>query len=1166
MTTEQSGRPAAAGSFEVLSYWHKIEFFIPYDLQGLVMDAKDGEWSVRPVYEHELATLTPQSLWSPPVPAGRKLSGFEVYFGAFDKTELADITQRVVNEALSDADRHEQDERAELEGLTCAASLRMHANGAPRLEELCVSTVPWALGRIAQRGLSALDFDAFQADLESLKRNVKAFRAAMSGTSFPAGQDSLPFTARDLLALLKILSDWSGYPLTGRGTRTPVLVIRAKSVEDRAKPAGDPIKDKSPVAAEAREDEEEEGAESASDTEISILNSFFAEDLALAMASVGQGSASAALQAYLAPLPASARVDLYQSGGHRVISERLRPAALNHGRWPGNPAHAMSLMQQFAVNSIFKKLKDAGLFSVNGPPGTGKTTLLREVMAENIVRRARALSRCATARDAFQRESQTVSFGGESVRKVSVLKDELVGFEMVVASSNNAAVENISRDLPRNKSLGRPVKPGEAGWRAEAGHSLVAYLQPVARNLLERNSKGFYERPASDDDAWGLISCALGKKRNRDAFVRGIGQAGPTRDEKAPKGFDPARHQSIWTWRNNYAGSSFAQAKRAFCEADESVRELASKLDRYAALVQEFKGVSLDAFCDHWVADRAAASRAHADAEWQFKRLDEEWSLSLRQVELLRAEEVLIERRRPGWWTRFVHRRLRHAHEAELEDNRRDQARWLRRQYESEPKRQSAKQALELAVTSLSEADSALSARRLEWQDLTLRLEAMRRKFPQAAHPELLDELEEADWQVQGLWHCQELNERRSALLVAALQLHEAWLAETLQRNAGFGGNVVALSKLLEGKPIQDKGAALTLWRSLFMIVPVVSSTFASFGRQFRHLGPSSIGWLFIDEAGQAVPQAAVGALWRAQRAVVVGDPMQIEPVFTVPVKLIAALAKTHRLPQGMTVAPDKASVQNLADESNELGTSVEVGGKSQWIGSPLRVHRRCVDPMFSIANEIAYDGKMIYFAPQDPSARQPPPHSLDLGPSAWVHLSGFASDRQVVGEQIDLIHQAALALYGRLGALPPIYIVSPFKRIKNALLDRLSRKESWVLPDGSPHRAPTPARLSEWCKERIGTVHTFQGKEEVIVWMVLGCDEASAGAAHWASSKPNLLNVAVTRAKHRCFVIGDTHLWGGLQNFVAAHAGRLPRIKPHEFLQRVGAAKPGPEIETVAA
>ena len=54
-------------------------------------------------------------------------------------------------------------------------------------------------------------------------------------------------------------------------------------------------------------------------------------------------------------------------------------------------------MQQFAINATF----DQDVFSVNGPPGTGKTSLLRELIAQNIVARAKILSRFTMAKDAF---------------------------------------------------------------------------------------------------------------------------------------------------------------------------------------------------------------------------------------------------------------------------------------------------------------------------------------------------------------------------------------------------------------------------------------------------------------------------------------------------------------------------------------------------------------------------------------------------------------------------------------------------------------------------------------------------------------------------------------------------------------------------------------------
>ena len=104
---------------------------------------------------------------------------------------------------------------------------------------------------------------------------------------------------------------------------------------------------------------------------------------------------------------------------------------------------------------------------------------------------------------------------------------------------------------------------------------------------------------------------------------------------------------------------------------------------------------------------------------------------------------------------------------------------------------------------------------------------------------------------------------------------------------------------------------------------------------------PGVIGTLIVDEAGQAQPQMAVGALYRSRRAMIVGDPKQVEPVVTEDLNLLKSAFDDQEL---LPYKSKTISVQSLADKLNHFGTYLDNGTDyPEWVGCPLLVHRRCI-------------------------------------------------------------------------------------------------------------------------------------------------------------------------------------------------------------------------------
>ncbi len=1126
---------------QILEFWHGVEFFLPFDLQGQVLDAASPDRKVVTLWSAQaLARLGAGtgSLWQvPALKPDRRITGFSLFLGVFDRSAMDEAAAMVEGRALSGAERLDELERLqESKGATCFAKVRIDASGVPNLTEISVSTLPWALGRLRQSGTGGLSFESYRASIEGLKARLHNFGQARG--SRDTGDGAL--TGEDILALQRLFHDWAGFepaPVEGCCVAIEARLAEIRKKKHGASPQRLEVAEPETAAGALldREDSPQGGEEAGDDgvesppsdedgeVEVEILNSFYGSDIEAILARLPE--IGAPLAAYLLPHGSAAVTDLAEPEAQETVAAALHPGRLPAGHWFDDPGRSMSLLQQFAINA---GLATSGLFSVNGPPGTGKTTLLRDIFAEIVTRRAQVLACLAYPDDAFE-GSVTVAFNRGEPKTLSRLKAELTGFEMVVASSNNTAVNNISQDLPKAEALG----PADGIWR-DGSRPQPRYLQEVAHKIAAQAGEAEFLALEPGEVPWGLISCALGKAGNREAFIRGFRREPALAKGKPPPAhFDPFLHKSLWQWRWGYRGPGFAEAKRIFARALAKVEQLRAELGAQADAVRRRDGTSSR---EKRSGCEARLRRYERETSgWQQARAALQARLEAGEHDITRLREIvaLREAARPRFW-----RRLRRAppdlraSQLALAEALEAQAGLRAQLAEAEAGHRRASEQVHRQARRLAEIDAAIGE--------------AGGPFGEAGFPPAAEALLGAEWQLRGVWHHDGFDLARSELFQAALGLHEAWLAAVLDRDGGLRQNIFAACDLLQGtRPVQREHEKL-IWQSFFLVVPVVSTTFASVRSQFNGLGQGDIGWLFIDEAGQAPPQAAVGALWRAKRAIVVGDPLQIEPVFTVPTRLVRALAASRGLAEADEVSPQAASVQTLADAGNPTGSRAPgpKPDRTVWVGSPLRVHRRCAEPMFGLANHIAYGGRMIFGR-----HAAAPAGSIDLGPSAWVEVRGAAQDRQMVPEEIEVAAAALQALAGRLGRLPPLYLLSPFRRIKQALHERLRDQERWLAAAG-PGFVPKAGELKDWCDDHVGTVHTFQGKEQELVWMVLGCDDRSLGAAKWASSKPNLLNVALTRAKARFFMIGKPDLWGALPHFALARA-ELPLIGADRFIAR---------------
>lgn len=287
----------------------------------------------------------------------------------------------------------------------------------------------------------------------------------------------------------------------------------------------------------------------------------------------------------------------------------------------------------------------------------------------------------------------------------------------------------------------------------------------------------------------------------------------------------------------------------------------------------------------------------------------------------------------------------------------------------------------------------------------------------------------------------------------------------------------------------------------------------------------NTIDLLIVDEAGQVSPDIGAAMFALAKRALVVGDTYQIEPVWNNG----EGTDRANAVKFGLITNPRDPHYDTLARAgyTPASGNLMHIANRSCSVqkfddmrGLMLTEHRRCVPDLINYCNKLIYSNRLE-------------PKRLEIAPAdrilpAFGHFNVSGRDKKVGGSRQNF--DEAKAIVGWLkanrarierhyadksGTTTPLWklvgIVTPFAS-QAGTIERLLRKE---MPD----------LMQKNSKLTVGTVHALQGAERTIVIFSPTYGESFTGGTFF-DQKPNMLNVAVSRAKDSFLVFGNLTLF----------------------------------------
>ena len=619
------------------------------------------------------------------------------------------------------------------------------------------------------------------------------------------------------------------------------------------------------------------------------------------------------------------------------LKEITLPKNMPIGKWPSkyNP----SLMQAAAINICTSKDYSPNIFSVNGPPGTGKTTLLKEIIADTIVKKAKIIADLNSTDLEIMKTNTTNSY----YRNYYKISDELKKLGIIVSSNNNSAVENISKDLPKAEDV---LSKDTLTNLFDINEHENIYFTKDSENIFGDNPR-----------TWGLISAPYGKKQNiqkilgilpektqkNEDFNFSLGNNIP--NFKDAVSIFKEKYEKVLKYREDFNSNikQFFRNKDEIAEINNSSDQISNLKNKIEYLIEELKKIQDSKEYKDSILKQKREQKSNIENSYSFftkiaNKLAGEKNPKI--LELNKDIEILNEE------LININKDLRN-----IENDKNELHKKIQVLENSKKILKELEEEINMFFKTYSSNENDLK--------LLERCSDLENFYNDIINNEKTQE--------SCPWGVEEFNRLREELFAHSLSLIEAYIVNS----KGIKANLKLLKLLLSGENLgysteERKNVFKECFHTLNLLIPVLSTTFASVSRAFKDFGENELGIVIIDEAGQATPFSAMGLLYRANRCIIVGDPLQVEPVMTVTSTLIRAIANKYelnKLEKEFNIAgkifnytSPSLSIQTLADYANLYYGKI---GETE-VGCPLVVHRRCLSPMFDISNRISYDDRMI--------------------------------------------------------------------------------------------------------------------------------------------------------------------------------------------------------------